>query len=71
MFKEIISCLMHIFQSKFLTQIFKNNYIFLNKSWIFYISTDSSSLNISSFLDLLQIIERTNIFAKMYDILGF
>ena len=71
MFEEIISCLMQIFQSKFLTQIFKNNYIFLNKPRIFHISTDSDSLNISSFLDLLQIIERTNIFAKMYDILGF
>ena len=36
-------------------------------------SIDSSSLNIfsSSFLHLLQIIERTNVFSKMYDILGF
>ena len=34
---------------------------------------DSSSLNIlsSSFLHLTQIIERTKVFSKMYDILGF
>ena len=40
---------------------------------IFNISIDSSSLNIfsSSFLQLLQIIERTSVFSKWYDILGF
>ena len=40
---------------------------------IFNISIDSSSLNIfsSSFLQLLQIIERTSVFSKRYDILGF
>ena len=39
----------------------------------FDISIDSSSLNnfLSSFLHLLQIIERTNVFSKRYDILGF
>ena len=39
---------------------------------MFNISIDSSSLNIylSSFLHLLQIIEKTNVFSKMYDILG-
>ena len=46
------------------------NYIFSIKTRI---SIDSSSLNIfsSSLLDLLKIIERTNVFSKMYDILGF
>ena len=40
---------------------------------IFNISIDSFSLNIflSSFLQLLQIMERTNVFSKRYDILGF
>ena len=39
----------------------------------FNISIDSSSLNnfLSSFLHLLQIIERTNVFPRRYDILGF
>ena len=43
------------------------------KSRIFNNSIDSSSLNnfSSSFLHLLQIIERTNFFSKRYDILGF
>ena len=37
------------------------------------ISIESSSLNIFlySFLHLLQIIEKTNVFSKKYDILGF
>ena len=40
---------------------------------MFNISIDSSSLNIFllSFLYLLQIIERANLYSKMYDILGF
>ena len=40
---------------------------------MFNISIDSSLLNIflSPFLHLLQIIEKTNVFSKMYDILGF
>ena len=39
----------------------------------FNISIDSSSLNTfsSSFFHLLQIIERTDVFTEMYDILGF
>ena len=39
---------------------------------MFNISIDSSSLNIFSFsfLHLLQIIGRTNVFSKRYDILG-
>ena len=43
------------------------------KPRIFDISIDSSSLNIvsPSFLHLQQIIERTNVFSKMYDFLGF
>ena len=45
----------------------------LIKPRIFDISIDSSSLNFfsSSFLHLLGITERTNVFSKMYDILGF
>ena len=47
--------------------------MFSIKPRTFNISTDSSSLNIfsSSFLHLLQIIERTNVFSKRYDSLGF
>ena len=43
------------------------------KPTIFNISIDSSSFNIfsSPFLHLLQIIERTNVFSKKYDVLGF
>ena len=49
------------------------NYIFSIKPRIFNILIDSSTLNTfsSSFLHLLQIIEGTNVFSKMYDILGF
>ena len=47
--------------------------ILLIKRRIFNILIDSSSLNIFSSLlaHLLQIIERTNVSSKMYDILGF
>ena len=47
--------------------------MFLIKPIVFNISIDSSSLNIfpSSFLHLLQTIERANIFTKINDILGF
>ena len=57
----------------FLKPYFKSNYIFSIKPRIFNISIDSSSLNnfLSSFLHLLQITERANIFSKRYDILGF
>ena len=46
--------------------------MFLIKPRVFNISIDSSSLNnfSSSFLHLLQIVERSNIFSKKYDILG-
>ena len=44
----------------------------VSKLRIFNISIDSSSLDIfsASFLHLLQIIERTNVFSKSYGILG-
>ena len=47
--------------------------MFSIKPRIFNISIGFSSLNnfASSFLHLLQIIERTNAFSKRYDILGF
>ena len=58
---------------------FRYDYIFwyfsilLIRSRIFNISLDSASLNIfsSSFLHLMQILERSNVFSKRYDILGF
>ena len=47
--------------------------MFSIKPIIFNISIDSSPLNIFSFsfLHLLQIIERTNVFRMMYDISAF
>ena len=53
--------------------IFLNNYIFSIEPIIFNISFDSSSLSYFSFsfLLLLQIIERTDVFSKGYDILDF
>ena len=52
---------------------FLNSSILLIKPRIFNISIDSSSLNAfsSSFLHLLQIIERTSVFSKRYYIFGF
>ena len=47
--------------------------MFSIKPRIFNISIDSSFLNVfsHSFLQLQQIIERTKVVSKMYDILGF
>ena len=49
------------------------HYKFSIKPRIVNISIDSSSLTnfLSSFLGLLQIIKRTNLFSKRYDIFGF
>ena len=70
----------YCFQSKFLNHVFfRHDYIFwyfsisLIKPRIFNISIDSSSVKIfsSSFLHLLQITKRTDVFSKRYDISGF
>ena len=57
----------------FFQPYFSSNYIFSIKTRIFNISIDSSSLNnfSSSFLHLLKVAERTNVFYKRYDILSF
>ena len=57
----------------FSSAIFLNNYIFSIEPIIFNISFDSSSLSYFSFsfLLLLQIIERTNVFSTGYGILDF
>ena len=77
-FHDTISSFIYFFRSKFLTYIFVcHNFwycsIILIKTKIFNILIDSFSLNICSSLlpHLLQKIERTNVFSRMYDILGF
>ena len=78
---KIISCFIYIFQSKFLTYVFISHifkasiYFQLNnlKPRTFNISNSFSSLNnfSCSGLHLLQTIEKTNVFSKRYDVLGF
>ena len=80
-FSNKIICFIYIFQSKFLTYVFISHifkasiYFQLNnlKPRTFNISNSSSSLNnfSSSALHLLQTIEKTNVFSRRYDVLGF
>ena len=57
----------------FSLEIFESNYVLLIKQKIFYISIGFSSLNIFSYSvsESLQIIERANVFLKIYDISEF
>ena len=79
LFLQLNNFLFHLYFSVqildlcFLLPFFKSNYIFLVKQRVFDISTESCSLIffLSSFLHLLQIIERTSVFSKRHDILGF
>ena len=68
-FKEIISCFVYIFGSKFLAYVSFNHFfkviIYFQLSQEFLISYFSSL-----FSHLLQILERTNFFSKIH-ILGF
>ena len=64
--------LFHLYFSIQILQLyFWSNFAFSIKPKIFNISANSSSSNVfsSSFLHLLQIIKRTDIFSEMYDIL--
>ena len=76
-FKEIISCFIYMFRSKFLAYAFLNHifcgYIFSIKPRIFNIAIDFfySDIFSSSFLQLQEKTERSNAFSKMYDILDF
>ena len=76
-FKEAITCFICIFYSKFLAYVLSrhipSNYIFSIKPIVCNISNEFSPLNIfsSTFLQFMQVIERTNVFYKMHDILRF
>ena len=77
-FNKIISCFIYIFQSKFLTYVFFSRifrtiiHFQLNQEiLISQLILLPQIFFLSSFSHLLQIIERTNVFSKMCDILGF